>query len=157
MFKFKDTLPKAFFLIIFFVFIKDTYATDIPLAQSTLDQIATNDAHDFWIIVIIFSFALIAMVLKQRSRSRRDQVRLETIRILAEKNQPIPPELLAQDPFSRLSGVITSRRAIGMISAGVGLMVYFLAVEPGKGLWAIGLILICMGTGHLWLNKNPQK
>ncbi|CAG0964650.1 hypothetical protein BURK2_00934 [Burkholderiales bacterium] len=77
----------------------------------------------------------------------------ETIRILAEKGLPIPPELLPQGP----GGVADRRRGILLVAVGAGLYLFLILVG---GPWGLAAIPLAIGCGYLITAKigsgNPS-
>jgi uncharacterized protein DUF6249 len=98
------------------------------------------------IVILIGFFALLV----SRSRQR-------TIRMLVEKGQPVPTELLA--PATR-SGRQRSdvRRGVVWTMIGVGLIVWLGAVNDWEGgAWSFGLIPFLIGLGYLIIWKLENK
>ena len=98
------------------------------------------------IVMLIGFFAL----LKSRSRQR-------TIRMLVEKGQPVPVELLAPATRSvrQRSDV---RRGVVWTMVGLGLMVWLGAVNDWEGgAWSLGLIPFLIGLGYLIIWKLENK
>ena len=98
------------------------------------------------IVILIGVFA----ILVSRSRQR-------TIRMLVEKGQPIPAELLAPATRSvrRRSDV---RRGVVWTMVGLGLMIFFGAVNDWEGgVWSLGLIPFLIGLGYLLIWKLDKK
>jgi uncharacterized protein DUF6249 len=98
------------------------------------------------IVILIGFFALLV----SRSRQR-------TIRMLVEKGQPVPTELLA--PATR-SGRQRSdvRRGVVWTMIGVGLIVWLGAVNDWEGgAWSFGLIPFLIGLGYLIIWKLESK
>jgi hypothetical protein len=99
---------------------------------------------------------LIGLILWYKSRKTR--LIHETALRLAEKGQPVPPELFmgADEPFSDL------RRGVVLVALGAGLALFMVQSD---GPWSLGLIPIFMGAGYLvvWkletgkvTNRNPS-
>jgi len=98
------------------------------------------------IVVLIGMFAL------SISRSRQ-----RTIRMLVEKGQPIPAELLAPAARAvrRRSDV---RRGVVWAMVGLGMMIFFGAVNDWEGgIWSLGLIPFLIGLGYLIVWKLEGK
>jgi hypothetical protein len=106
----------------------------IPLAGMTVG-----------VISMLFPIAIVFIVLY--FRHRRAQQLHDTVKYLADKGQPIPPELL--DP-PRTPGVSESARfrAITLIGVGVGLGLMFYLLNL-KFLMGIGALLLCIGIAQL--------
>jgi hypothetical protein len=98
------------------------------------------------IVILIGGFALLV----SRSRQR-------TIRMLVEKGQPVPAELLA--PATR--GVrqrSDARRGVVWTMVGLGLMIWLAAVNDWEGgAWSFGLIPFLIGLGYLIVWKLENK
>ena len=98
------------------------------------------------IVILIGVFSIIV----SRSRQR-------TIRMLVEKGQPVPAELLAPATRSvrRRSDV---RRGVVWTMVGLGLMVWLAAVNDWEGgAWSFGLIPFLIGLGYLIIWKLENK
>jgi len=86
-------------------------------------------------------FAVVAVPTFLRFRQKRYVQ--ETIRLMVEKGQPIPPELFIEKPAPRSD----LRRGIVLCALGVGLIVFLLCVS--RHVWGIGAIPLFLGLGHL--------
>jgi Domain of unknown function (DUF6249) len=98
------------------------------------------------IVILIGMFALLV----SRSRQR-------TIRMLVEKGQPVPVELLA--PATRTGRQRSDvRRGVVWTMIGVGLIVWLGAVNDWEGgAWSFGLIPFLIGLGYLIIWKLENK
>jgi Domain of unknown function (DUF6249) len=98
------------------------------------------------IVVAIGIFALLV----SRSRQR-------TIRMMVEKGQPVPAELLA--PHARTMRQRSDvRRGVIWSMVGLGLIIFFGAVNDWQeGVWSIGLIPFLIGLGYLLVWKLEGK
>ena len=98
------------------------------------------------IVIMIGVFALLV----SRSRQR-------TIRMLVEKGQPVPAELLA--PATRTGRQRSDvRRGVVWTMVGVGLIVWLGAVNDWEGgAWSFGLIPFLIGLGYLIIWKLESK
>ena len=97
--------------------------------------------------------ALLAMVLWYKSRKTR--LAHETAIKFAEKGQPVPPELFANnaEPFSDL------RRGLVLLGLGLGLSMFMYQLDAP---WSLGMIPAFMGIGYLvvWKledGRSPHK
>jgi hypothetical protein len=80
-----------------------------------------------------------------------------TIRMMAEKGQPIPPALLAP-PAPAIRQRSDMRRGVVLCMVGLGLMLFFGAVNEWEGgSWAIGVIPFVIGLGYLLVWKLEGK
>jgi len=98
------------------------------------------------IVMVIGITALIGSRMRQR-----------TIRMMVEKGQPVPAELLAPEVRSvrRRSDV---RRGVVWTMVGLGLMVWLAAVNDWEGgAWSFGLIPFLIGFGYLIVWKLESK
>src|SRR5262245_33948165 len=98
------------------------------------------------IVILIGMFALLV----SRSRQR-------TIRMLVEKGQPVPAELLA--PATRAVRQRSDvRRGVVWTMVGVGFIVWLGAVNDWEGgAWSFGLIPFLIGLGYLIIWKLENK
>lgn len=109
------------------------------------------------LIVMLAPVLIVLMFL--RYRTQQTQARYRTLLELADKGVALPAELIEpQTVYSE------RRRALVLISGGLGLMATFLALpfELDKGvsvhgLWGLGLLPLMTGLGYLaswWLNRR---
>ena len=98
------------------------------------------------IVILIGMFSLLV----SRSRQR-------TIRMLVEKGQPVPAELLA--PATRAVRKRSDvRRGVVWTMVGFGLMIWLAAVNDWEGgAWSFGLIPFLIGLGYLIIWKLENK
>jgi hypothetical protein len=75
-------------------------------------------------------------------KARRARMAHDTAITLAEKGQPIPPELFMtrEEPYSDL------RRGLVLVGLGLALCIFMLQLDKP---WSIGLIPLFMGVGYL--------
>ena len=98
------------------------------------------------IVIVIGLFALVGSRMRQR-----------TIRMMVEKGQPVPAELLAPEirAVRRRSDV---RRGVIWTMIGLGAMIFFGAVNEWEGgAWSLGLIPFLIGLGYLIVWKLEHK
>jgi hypothetical protein len=98
------------------------------------------------IVVMVGIFSMIATRMRQR-----------TIRMMLEKGQPVPAELLvpATRGIRRRSDV---RRGVVWTMVGLGLMIWLAAVNDWEGgAWSFGLIPFLIGIGYLIVWKLENK
>ena len=98
------------------------------------------------IVLVIGLIALIGTRMRQR-----------TIRMMVEKGQPVPAELLAPATrgMRRRSDV---RRGVVWTMVGLGLMIWLAAVNDWEGgAWSFGLIPFLIGLGYLIVWKLENK
>jgi len=87
------------------------------------------------------------------SRSRALQ---KTVRMMVEKGQPVPEALLNPPPAQRQRSDV--RRGVILTMIGIGLMVFFGAVNDWEGgSWTLGLIPFLIGVGYLLVWKLDTK
>jgi hypothetical protein len=98
------------------------------------------------IVIMIGVFALLV----SRSRQR-------TVRMMVEKGQPVPAELLA--PATRTGrGRSDVRRGVVWAMVGLGLMIWLGAVNDWEGgAWSFGLVPFLIGLGYLIVWKLEGK
>jgi hypothetical protein len=94
-------------------------------------------------LILYFSFS--------RSRALH-----RTVRMMVEKGQPVPEALLNPPPAQRQRSDV--RRGVVLTMIGVGLMVFFGAVNDWEGgAWTLGLIPFLIGVGYLLVWKLDTK
>jgi len=109
--------------------------------------------------VVMFTFIGVCVWLGVNGRQKRSRMLHETIRLLIEKGQPIPPELLqSQDPPRQPKSDLRSGLVLVGIGIGVGIFLY---VQQGN-VWPAALVPLLMGVAFLitWKiesNKNGQS
>ena len=89
----------------------------------------------------------------------RSRMQHRTIRMLAEKGQPIPPALLAP-PTPAIRQRSDMRRGVVLTMIGIGLMLFLGAVNDWEGgAWSLGLIPFLIGAGYLivWKLESGKK
>jgi Domain of unknown function (DUF6249) len=100
-------------------------------------------------VLIVLTIGLITLLVTR--------MRQRTIRVMVEKGQPIPAELLAPEArgVRRRSDV---RRGVVWTMVGVGLMIWLGAINDWEGgAWSFGLIPFLIGVGYLLVWKLERK
>jgi hypothetical protein len=98
------------------------------------------------IVMVIGIFALIGSRMRQR-----------TIRMMVEKGQPVPAELLAPE-VRKVRRRSDARRGVVWTMVGIGLMIWLAAVNDWEGgAWSFGLIPFLIGLGYLIVWKLENK
>src|SRR6476646_6226921 len=98
------------------------------------------------IVMLIGIIALIGSRMRQR-----------TIRMMVEKGQPVPAELLAPE-VRRVRRRSDARRGVIWTMVGLGLMIWLAAVNDWEGgAWSFGLIPFLIGLGYLIVWKLENK
>jgi uncharacterized protein DUF6249 len=83
----------------------------------------------------------------------RNRMMHRTVRMMVEKGQPVPPALLsAPVPAQRQRSDM--RRGVVLVMIGLGLMLFFAAVNNWEGgSWAVGIVPFLIGAGYLLVWK----
>lgn len=112
------------------------------------------------LVVVMGPVAIVLIFL--RYRYVQTQARYRMLVELADKNVTLPPALLAE-PVAAHSDL---RRALVLMSGGLGLMALFVALplqlasgDHVSSLWGIGLLPLMIGLGYLaswWLNRRGE-
>ena len=111
------------------------------------------------VFMAIFGAPVLIVALIMYFGFSRNRAMHRTIRMLAEKGQPIPATLLAP-PAPAIRARSDLRRGIVLVMVGVGLMVCFGAWNDWEGgAWAIGVIPFVIGLGYLlvWKLEGEKK
>ena len=96
------------------------------------------------VTAMLVAVALVFVVL--HFRHQRHQQLLDTVRHLADKGQPVPPELLQPPPEPESASPLIG--ALSAVGAGLGLMVFFqFGLEGLRWLWGVGAIPLVIGVG----------
>jgi hypothetical protein len=128
-------------------------------------EIKSDDLPEFVIPIVaismltIFGAPVLIVALIMYFGFSKNRAMHRTIRMMAEKGQPIPAALLAP-PTPAVRQRSDARRGIVLGMAGVGLMVCFGAWSDWEGgSWAIGVIPFVIGLGYLlvWKLEGGKK
>lgn len=116
----------------------------------------------FFIPAVVMLTPVAILVIFLRYRADLTKERYRTLLQLAEKGVELPHHLLAEPPASDAD----RRRALVLVSGGIGLMAMFLALpfELHSGqrlasLWGLGLLPLMTGLGYFaswWLNRRDD-
>lgn len=107
-------------------------------------------------IVMVFGMPIAICVAVLAYRYRRQKLVNEVVLKLAEKGQPVPPELFVEPvrPRSEL------RRALTWLMVGLGIVVYGV-IDSDRDIVGAGVIPLLIGVGFFiayWLeNRNPPS
>lgn len=104
----------------------------------------------FFAPVMVVAAIMFFSYLKSRSLHR-------TVREMVEKGQEVPAALFAPPPVVRARSDM--RKGIVLTMVGVGLMLFFAAVNEWEGgAWALGIIPFLIGLGYLlvWKLEGPK-
>lgn len=115
---------------------------------------------ELFLPLIMLSAPVAIVLIVLRYRYQQSQARYRTLLQLADKGVELPTELLVEPQIAYSE----RRRALVLISSGIGLMLTLLAL-PGQldnghsihELWGLGLLPLMTGLGYLaswWLNRR---
>ena len=130
-----------------------------------LDKMKSEDIPDFVIPIVaitmftIFGAPVLIVAFIMYFGFSKSRMQHRTIRMLAEKGQPIPAELLAP-PTPAVRQRSDMRRGIVLVMVGIALMICFGAWNDWEGgAWAIGVIPFVIGLGYLlvWKLEGGKK
>lgn len=128
-----------------------------------LGKIKSEDLPEFVIPIVaitmltIFGAPVLIVALIMYFGFSKNRAMHRTIRIMAEKGQPIPAALLAP-PTPAVRQRSDMRRGVVLVMVGVGLMICFGAWNDWEGgSWAIGVIPFVIGLGYLLVWKLEGK
>ena len=127
--------------------------------DSDLGNIKSEDLPEFVIPIVaitmltIFGAPVLIVAFIMYFGFSKSRMQHRTIRMLAEKGQPIPAALLAP-PAPAVRQRSDLRRGIVLVMVGIGLMICFGAWNDWEGgAWAIGVIPFVIGLGYLMVWK----
>jgi hypothetical protein len=108
--------------------------------------------------VAMFAMIAVAVALGVSQKKARNRMLHDTIRLMVEKGQPIPPELLQPQDMQRRR---PSDLRYGLLFIGLGLGLAALLFSEQSARWPVALIPLLMGVAYLvtWKiesNKNGQ-
>ena len=104
-------------------------------------------------VILIFGTPIIIVLASLRARTNRQKLINDVVLKLAEKGQPIPPELFQERKQERTRG-----QRGGVIWAAVGLgLVIFGAFDKNPDLMGIGFIPLMIGLGFFLANRLERK
>lgn len=111
----------------------------------------------------VMSAPVLIVLILLRYRYLQTQARYRTLMQLADKGVELPPQLLVEPAVAYSE----RRRALVLISVGLGLMATLLALpvqlDSGRSiasLWGLGLLPLMTGLGYLaswWLNRRDGR
>jgi hypothetical protein len=103
-------------------------------------------------ILAVFGFPVAIVAVIMFSSWARTRSLHRTVRMMVEKGQPVPPELLSSPAAAPVivRPWYDLRRGIVLVSVGVGVVMFF-GISAGwdNGVWALGLIPGLIGLGYL--------
>lgn len=110
--------------------------------------------------VTMFTFIGVCVWLGVSGRQKRSRMLHDTLRLMIEKGQPIPPELLQPTDLQRRTNC-DLRRGLIWTGVGIGLVVFLLTKNRDDMPWPLALIPLLVGAAYLiaWkfeANKNGQ-
>ncbi|HZR77861.1 MAG TPA: DUF6249 domain-containing protein [Chthoniobacterales bacterium] len=134
--------------------------------DSDVGEFKSGDLPEFVIPIVaitmftIFGAPVLIVALIMYFGFSKNRAMHRTVRMLAEKGQPIPAALLAP-PTPAVRQRSDMRRGIVLVMVGFGLMICFGAWNDWEGgAWAIGVIPFVIGLGYLlvWkLERSPKN
>lgn len=120
------------------------------------DEFHISDGDDSWLAIpivgvvflTIFGTPVMIVGLIMYFSMSKTRAMHRTVRMMVEKGQEVPAALLNPSPAVRQRSDM--RRGIVLVMVGVGLMVFFAAVNDWEGgAWALGIIPFLIGCGYL--------
>jgi hypothetical protein len=104
-------------------------------------------------VIMIFGMPIVIVLAVLRYRANRQKLINEMVLKLADKGQPIPPELFLEPGKKRKSDVSSG---LSLIGAGIGLMGFFWFAGAEEAI-GIGFIPLMIGVGQLIAWKIEQN
>jgi hypothetical protein len=144
-----------------FGFTIDNHDTDLDKLDR-LDHAKSGDIPEFVIPIVaitmltVFGAPVLIVGLILYFSFSRSRALHRTVRMMVEKGQPVPAALLNPPPAQRQRSDL--RRGVVLTMIGLGLMVFFGAVNDWEGgAWTLGLIPFLIGAGYLLVWKLDAK
>jgi hypothetical protein len=102
----------------------------------------------FIVFLAIFGTPIMIVALIMYFSFSKSRALHRTVRMMVEKGQPVPEALLNPPPVVRQRSDL--RRGVVLLMVGLGLMVFFGAVNEWEGgAWSLGIIPFLIGAGYL--------
>ena len=145
--------------------IKGHHGIVIDGDDADLGRLKSDDIPEFVIPIVaitmltIFGAPVLIVAFIMYFGFSKSRMQHRTVRMLAEKGQPIPPELLAP-PTPAVKQRSDMRRGIVLVMVGLGAMLTFGAWSGWDGgAWALGVIPFVIGLGYLlvWKLEGDKK
>lgn len=109
-------------------------------------------------VLAVFGFPVAIVAVIMFSGWAKARSLHKTVRMLVEKGQPVPPELLASPAGTPLRPWYDLRRGIILLAVGMGVIFFFASVGGwDSGVWALGLIPAIMGAGYILAWRLAQR
>jgi len=130
-----------------------------------LGELKSDDIPEFVLPIVVvtmltvFGAPVLIVALIMYFGFSKNRALHRTVRMMAEKGQPIPPELLAP-PTPAVKQRSDMRRGIVLVMVGIGIMICFGAWNDWEGgAWAFGVIPFVIGLGYLlvWKLEGGRK
>lgn len=129
----------------------------IDLSDAVTNPVAEVLESLIPLIAIIFVFGMPVLIVMAvlRFRARRQQSVHDMVLKLADKGQPIPPELFLEPGRKPRSAVATG---LSLVGAGIGLMGFFWFADAEEAM-GLGFIPLMIGLGQLlaWKIEQDRK
>jgi hypothetical protein len=140
-----------------FGFTIDDHDTDLNHGKSHEDIPALVIPLVGIVFLTIFGAPVLIVGLILYFSFSRQRALHKTVRMMVEKGQPVPEALLAPPPPAQRKRS-DLRRGVVLTMVGLGLMVFFGAVNDWEGgAWTLGLIPFLIGVGYLLVWKLDTK
>jgi len=139
------------------IVIDGDHDADLNIDKSDLPEFVIPIVAITMLTVFGAPVLIVALILYFGFSKSRAQHR--TIRMLAEKGQPIPAALLAP-PAPAVRQRSDMRRGVVLTMIGIGVMLFLGAVNDWEGgAWSLGLIPFLIGAGYLivWKLEGGKK
>ena len=103
------------------------------------------------IVAVLLPVVLLIVLLRYIIKRRATKAQLEQIRIKQAMEQPVN-----RQEYWAHEDEIAWRKGIQLVALGVGLACFFCILGAGP-LSGIGLLILCMGLGKLYIGKRAKK
>lgn len=126
-------------------------------AGMKMEVTGTDSPWAMLVPIVLFLVIGLIVYLKYYWNFRETVELQQSIRLMVEKNVPVPMELLVRPPEKVPSSQKDFRRGLILIAAGLSFAVCFAVNEPNESVWTMGLIPFAIGVAYIVASRLSHK